>query len=332
MPNDRSAMRFNWFYILIGFLFAGMLFISIRYFRGSGHASVGVAYSREYRINSDKAALVKNISVVPGQQVKAGQLLVELTSSELDINIQKLTQRIEVLESELNEKDKLAQSEISLIHAESGIDIEELNSEIQESESELNLNRKLTSSLKLEADTTSNHPVAQKIRALKLQRTRHEQASAIRIKDILQQSQTAQTQLSNQIGLLRQELSQLEEEKKKLSRYASGPGVIEKIFVKTEEQVDAFTPLLSVNPLHPTMVTGYLVGKKESLAVGTEVSISGYERPKEVFKGKVIGYGSVVPLPEILQKSTAVNAFGREIFIELSGENNFASGEKVLIR
>jgi HlyD family secretion protein len=46
----------------------------------------------------------------------------------------------------------------------------------------------------------------------------------------------------------------------------------------------------------------------------------------------VIGYGSVAELPEILQKSTAVKAFGREIFIEIGLENNFANGEKVLIR
>jgi HlyD family secretion protein len=46
----------------------------------------------------------------------------------------------------------------------------------------------------------------------------------------------------------------------------------------------------------------------------------------------VIGYGSVVQLPLILQKSTAVTGFGREFFVEMDGQNEFATGERVLIR
>jgi HlyD family secretion protein len=77
---------------------------------------------------------------------------------------------------------------------------------------------------------------------------------------------------------------------------------------------------------------GYQVGKKESLPVGTKVSVQSYEHSRLSTEGKVIGYGAVVVLPEILQKYPAVKAFGREVFIEISANNGFATGEKVLIR
>lgn len=325
-------MKFNWFYFLVALLFATMIVVTIRFFHGSGHGSVGIAYSSEYRITAEKPALVKAIPVVPGQQVKQGQLLAELTSADLEINIEKLNHRISILKSELLDKGKLASSEIELVRAESGISIEEINSKIQETEGELNLNRRLSASIQMKSDSSIDHPVVNRIKALGLQKEKHQAASAIRVRDILQENETEQRILSNQIEILERELALLFEEKKKLSKYASAPGVIEKIFVRQDEQVDGFSPLMSVNPLHPSMVTGYLVGRKENLPVGSAVRVSSYDRPKEVVGGTVIGYGAVVALPEILQKATAIKAFGREIFIEVAAENTLASGEKVLIK
>ncbi len=111
-------------------------------------------------------------------------------------------------------------------------------------------------------------------------------------------------------------------------------GVIENVFVKDGEQVSSYTPLLSVTPLRPTTVIGYLVGTKtKEYEVGATVSVKAYGSPSaNPVPGKVIGYGSVSELPEILQKSTAVKAFGREVFIEVSSDNEFANGQKVLIR
>ena len=118
-----------------------------------------------------------------------------------------------------------------------------------------------------------------------------------------------------------------------MNKYAESDGVVENVYVKAGEQVAAFTPLLSVNPVRPSTVVGYLVGKKVSVPeIGSIVEISSYDKRSTSVKGKVIGFGSVTELPEILQKATAVKAFGREVFIEIGSDNNFANGEKVLIR
>ncbi len=325
-------MKVNGFYLLVGALFCAMLFISLRFFRGIGHASVGIAYAKGYTITAEKPAVVKAVNVVPGQEIKEGQLLVELSSNDLEMEIERLTQRIAVLESEQIEKKKAVNSRIALIRAETGVKIEELNTDIAETESDLRLNRQLTKSHQLSRDSTADQPMLEKINALKQQRARHEEAITVRSAEIVRENETEQFMLENEIKLLRKELDLLTDQKKKLNKYATAPGVVESVYVRAGEQIGSYSPIMSVNPLHPTAIVGYLVGRKEPLPVGSAVTISSYERPRFVTTGKIIGYGSVVQLPDILQKSTAVRAFGREVFIESPAENTLAAGEKVLIK
>jgi HlyD family secretion protein len=325
-------MKVNGFYISVLLLMSAMIFVTVKYFKGSGHGSVGLAYAKEHNIKAEKSAIIKSVPVVAGQQVKAGDLLVELTSNDLELEMNKLKNRIAVLRSEQGEKRKVADSKIDLIRSENSIRTEELNTEILESEGELDLNKQLIGSFKLDKDSVAIHPSEMKIKALKKQRSKHEETAAIRIEDVRHDIETDLRNLGNEIGLLEKELELYEQEKVKLSKYAQSPGVVSNVYVKAGEEVEGFTSLLSVNPLHPTTVVGYLVGRKVMLPVGSAVEVSAYERSADRTSGTVIGYGSVVQLPTILQKSTASPAFGREVFIEIPAENAFASGEKVVIR
>lgn len=323
----------NWFYLLIGVLLVLMLYISGRYFKGSGEASIGIAQSTEYKINSEKSALVKSVNTVPGMQVKEGDLLVELTSQALEIEIAKLENRISVLKSERTEKTKLADAEIAYLKAQNDIAMEELEAEIQQTTSEMNMNETLTREFVSGQKPTSENPQTIKINSLKAQKQKHVQALDIKIKDVRQEMMTDQHLLENQIILQESELKLLNDEKSKLNKYASASGVVKNVYVKPGEQVDAFTQLLEINPLRPTTVVAYLVNKKtDGYPIGASVTISSYDQRRNSVAGKVIGYGSVNELPEILQKSTAVKAFGQEVFIEIAPDNFLANGEKVLIR
>jgi len=328
-----KTTQFNWYYSFIGLLLIAMLIISGRYFKGSGNSSIGIAQTKAYKINAEKSALVKSIPVVPGMQVKEGDMLIELTSQELEMDIAKLANRIAVLKSEQDDRIKLADSKISYIKAQNSIELEELDAEILQTTSELNMNETLTKEFVTTEKGSDGSPLMIKINSLKLQKQKHQQAMDIRIKDVRQEGLTEQHLLGNQIALLENEFKLLQEEKSKLSKYASAAGVVKNVYVKSGEQVDAFHPLLEVNPLHPTTVVVYLVGKKTDLySIGSTVSVTSYDQRRNGISGKVIGYGSVSELPEILQKSTAVKAFGQEVFIEVPVDNQLANGEKVLIR
>jgi multidrug resistance efflux pump len=327
--------RFNWFYALIILLFGAMLYISAKFFKGSASSSIGIATAKEYKISSEKSAVVKAVHVQAGQQVKAGDLLMELTSAELDIEIDKLSNKISVMKAEQVAKSKMVESEIAFIRAEEGVTDEELVSEIEQTKSEIDLNRSLTRTFaKDSSENSETSPLDVKVKSLKTQQRKHQMATDIRVEDIEKKNALEQSQLINQIRLAERELELMKDEQRKLSKFAVSDGVIGNIFVKDGEQVSSYTPLLSVTPLRPTTVVAYLVGPKTNeYSVGAAVTVKAYGSPSaQAVPGKVIGYGSVSELPEILQKSTAVKAFGREVFIEIVPENDFANGQKVLIR
>lgn len=328
----KKSSGINWFYSLIGVLLVLMLYVSGRYFKGSGEAAIGIAQTTEYKVNSEKSAMVKSVNVVPGMQVKEGDLLIELSSQELEIEVAKFTNRIAILKSEREEKAKLLTSEIAYIKAETGLKIEELEAEILQTTSEVKMNEALTREF-ISDKKERESPLTIKINSLKLQKIKHEQAMEIKIKDAQQKFKTDQYLLENQIVLQQSELNLLIDEKRKLNKYASAHGVVKNVYVKAGEQVDAFTQLLEINPLRPTTVIAYLVNRKSDVfSIGASVSVSSYDQQRNSIEGKIIGYGSVNELPEILQKSTAIKAFGQEVFIEIPDGNLLANGEKVLIR
>lgn len=325
-------MRLNWFYILIGFLFLAMLFVSFRFFRGSRFTTVGVTYAREFKVNSEKPSLVTTIGVVPGQQVTKGDLLVELSSAELELEIEKMNSRLNVLKSEKSEKMKRNTSAIELLKAERALEIETLESEITQLENEIRLNKSLTRQFAKDTTSSGMNSSELKLRSLKQQRDKHAQSIQIKIEDQLQQRDLDEQLLQNQIKLLEEELALKKKEKSALSKYATEDGVIENIYVRKGEEVEAFTPLVSVDAIHPATVVAYQIGEKSNLQVGASVQVTSYGRRDVIVKGKVVGFGAVVQLPEILQKATAVKAFGREVFIDIEGDNDLATGEKVLVR
>jgi multidrug resistance efflux pump len=337
MANDKNTSGFNWFYVLVALVFGGMIWISAKYFRGSDYSSIGITEVKEYKINSEKSALIKSVKVVPGQQVKAGDLLLDLTSAELEMDIEKITNRIALLKVEQQSKSKLIEAQVAYLEADQGISLEEIETEIAQTKSEIQLNKKLTKELATNSDTSiwneTDNPLQVKLNSLSKQKVKQQQAILIKKTDIRQEGFIDQQQLKNQINLLEQELDLLKSEKAKLIKVATADGVVKNVYVKPGEQVSSYTPLLSITPVAPTMVIGYLAGKNtNAFEVGDSVRVSAYGNGSIKITGKVIGYGAVTELPEILQKSTAVKAFGREIFIEIPAPNNFANGEKVLIR
>ena len=154
----------------------------------------------------------------------------------------------------------------------------------------------------------------------------------IRVNDLILKSNTDQSLIQNQIDLLKDELNLLQKEKASLIKVSLADGVVESIPVKPGDEVDAYTRLVSVLPTHPTSAIAYLQAKAVSPAIGTQVQVQSYDAHSNTTEGKVIGYGAVTSLPDILQKATAVRAFGKEVFIELPAQNEFSTGEKLLIK
>ena len=81
--------KYNTFYIVIAILFITLLTINLFFFKGS-RSFPGVTYSKKYMVNTERASIAGNTYVIPGQPVEPGDLLLELSSPELTLEIETL--------------------------------------------------------------------------------------------------------------------------------------------------------------------------------------------------------------------------------------------------
>jgi len=335
MYNFATHLKINGYYLLTAVLFIGILFISNKYFKGSQYAAVGLAETRSYKINSDKSAIVSKIFTNEGETVNAGDTLLILVNPELEIEIGKTNRRINQLHQEQITEDRVTKAELDFIEASEGIVLEELESDMQKLKAEMRLNETLNIELgkKNDADSKSGNPKQVELTSLTKQYNKQQEAINLKKLEVKQKHAVAKAQFNNQIELLQKELELLQQQNKRLVKTASTRGVIQSIYVKPSEQIDAYTALMSVNPIHPTTVVAYANERNRmNFEIGQKVKVTA-QRDKDLFvEGTIKGFGSVTALPTILQKSTAVAAYGQEIFIEIPAENNFANGEKVIIR
>ena len=313
-------------------LLVGLFFITHKLYNGSGKSWVGVAEAKDYTISSEKQATVHSIHVVQGQAIHAGDTLIQLSSVSLVQDIEKLENRIGLLQSEKKEKQSLVKSDLALLNSSHSIEVNQLGKEIKEAQSELQLNKSLTADLKLNNRQPQASPLEEKIKSLEEEIVLRNKSLQIKTSDINQKNDANQSLLQNQIQLLQNEWSILKRENLGLVKVAASDGVVASIPVKQGEEVDSYTNLISILPKSPSSAVGYLQAEKNNPAIGTKVQLLGYDARWKTAEGKVIGYGAITALPEILQKSTAVKAFGKEIFIELPAQNDFSTGEKLLIR
>lgn len=228
----------------------------------------------------------------------------------------------------LESKIELLKSEINLIRNDT-------KNEIQRIDARIALNKSLSEGI---SENASSAPDS--LSELQLQKKSIQEKGAleiesinIRMKDVLQDHEFDQSQIQATIELAQQELTWRLQEQEKLNKYALFDGVIDNVNVKPGEQVESYSTLLSINPVQPSTVVGYLVGSKDrNRSLGDEVSIQSIEQGSLSTRGRIIGFGSVTVLPQILQKSTAVSAFGLEVFIEITAKNPLPVGEKVMIK
>jgi HlyD family secretion protein len=316
-------------------MFASLMTLNSFYFKGS-KSFLGVTYAKSYKINAEKSGIIKNLFVVPGQEVQIGDQLVEVESPQLNLDIQRLRKEIQLFESEKQEKLQLLNSKIQLLESEKSILRGEIENDVRMIQNEIDLNNRLSNELRNSSQTILTDSLTSlklEIKSIKEKGNLRLKALDIRIQDIKQENNFDQSQIQSKIELAKEELEWKYREERRLNKYATFSGVIESVYVKENEEVEAFTSLMSINPKHPTSIVGYLVGKKDrDKELGQSVVIKSLEQPNLETTGKIIGFGAVVELPDVLEKDNTLKTFGLEIFIEIPEDNPLVIGEKIIVK
>ena len=324
-------MKKNSFFWFTGILFILLLIINTQYFKGN-RSFLGVSYSNPYTINSDRSATVLNTLVSPGETVTNGDTLITLYSPELELDIEKLRKTNLLTESEIEEKNELLESELALFESEKEQRQQEINAEIKLLSQRLNLQQKLSGNERNSVEINQTNEIQLQIESLQQQLSLELLAIDIRVNDVTQEHIFDISQIRARQELATQELAWKERMLNNLTRIAQNDGVVERVYVKPLEQVDSYTPLLSINPRHPTSVLGYLVGQKDrNRQIGDTVTVRSSQESSLITTGVITGFGSVVALPAILQNSSSITTFGLEIYVQIPEKNPLPVGEKVII-
>ncbi|WP_413582303.1 DUF3616 domain-containing protein [Bdellovibrio sp. HCB288] len=130
----------------------------------------------------------------------------------------------------------------------------------------------------------------------------------------------------------RKEMVLIEGRMKNLFVFAEVDGAVGAVNFKNGEKAPAFAPLITLVPLNPTYVNGYINENLSStLKVGQVVEVN--SAGGKVTRGSVVSIGSrIVQIPERLLRIQTLAAWGREVVIKIPRNNEFLLGEKVFVQ
>lgn len=114
--------------------------------------------------------------------------------------------------------------------------------------------------------------------------------------------------------------------------FAETDGIVGSVNFSKGEKAPAFSSLVTVSPEGPTYVQGWVHEALNSdLAVGSPVTVHSLMGHGHAVKGRVAGMGGrFVPIPDRLN-IMGKGAYGREVLVEIEGNNNLLLGERVQI-
>lgn len=296
----------------------------------------GFAENKETEINLDHSVQVDKILVTPGEFVKKGQLLIEVSQTDFVYDIGQEKNNID----ELRIKESLWQSEvegkINILKTKHQTELTEIQDEIQEISAEKKYQESLfvdLESIKTEDRKINYDPLQEKINKLEGEKNRLTTLFEAELANLNQQKSSSKNPFLQKVKSIKDEIERNETRLKKLSLIAPTDGLIGNVHCKEAENITSFKTLITFYEPNPSLVKGFVhedllmqVNLNDSLLVRSTKS------DKFQCKGIVSGLGSrIVEIPERLRKNPEFKTYGREVLIEIPTQNDFLQKEKVVI-
>ncbi|QDK39807.1 DUF3616 domain-containing protein [Bdellovibrio sp. NC01] len=219
---------------------------------------LGVAESREFQVSFDGPVEIKHVHVMPGQNVKRGDLLLELNQTDLELQLRTLKARFDKLSAEIKLREEISTVTKDSVHLPEGAD-----------------------PLKTELNDT------------------------------------------------RKEMELVERKLRNLYVFAEVDGTVGAVNVKDGERAPSFAALVTLLPLQPSFVNGYVNENLQStIQIGQKVEVA--SATGKSVQGTVVSIGTrIVQIPQRLLRIQNLQAWGREVVVKIPPTNDFLLGEKV---
>ncbi len=324
--------KFNLFYAsmaVVGLL----LFVA---FRPDFHKELsfyGFAESRATEINYNYAVVVEKILVKPGEEVQAGQVLMELSRRKSKETLEDQSFRIAQLKAEESLWVHKLENEIEELKMDRQVRLADIDRKIERTQKELAYKKSLFGGLQsIEPAEPTYVPLEDALASYQQEKLDLNQLYTLKIEGLKDEIALGKSPYSEEIKRYLAE-QQFDESQKVIPILVKAPadGLIGNITCKEEEHIPAYSTLLSFYEPHSGIIKGYV---HEDLTLEVEIGqtylVSSLKDEKVSYPGKVIGLGSrIVEIPSRLRKIEALKAYGREVLIEISKDNSFLQKEKV---
>lgn len=322
------------------FVLSCLVFLCITfYFKSESTQFYGIADTKEIIISAEESVEVKEISVVQGQMVKAGDTLVVLNQPMLSILINEISHTLDEYKALKKHGENFSRAEIRKYVAVQEERANEIAVEIRELEAQYEMNKRLVSELRgvkkeiINEKYDSLNPIKAQIKSLKTLLESVRNPALVEMNRLEKDLYLQNNPIDAQIQRYTQELALLQEKQKSLIKCAQINGVIGMVKFKPGEKVSPFDTILTLHAKAPSFAKGFIHEKLYSrVSIDDTVTIRSVTDKNQVMFGTVAGVGSrIVEYPFRLLKRADIPVWGREVLVKLPNNNNLLLGEKVLI-
>lgn len=295
----------------------------------------GFAESRVTEINYNYAVVVDKILVKPGQEVKAGEVIMKLSRRKAKETLADQGFHIAQLKAEERLWKQKQENEIEQLKINHQARLAEIDRKIEHCQKELAYKKSLMEDLQsIDPMESSYKPLEDLLASYHQEKEDVQRLFALKIEGMTEELALGKNPYSEQINRHIAE-RQFDESQQHIPIEVVAPtdGLIGNISCKEEEHIPAYSTLLTFYEPHSGIIEGYV---HEDLTlqveIGQEYTISSLKDETISFQGKVIGLGSrIVEIPSRLRKIETFKAYGREVLIEIPKDNSFLQSEKVSI-
>ena len=295
----------------------------------------GFAESRATEINYNYPVVVEKILVKPGQEVKAGEILIELSRRKTKEVLEDQNFRIAELKADEALWKKKVINEISELTINKQNQISEVDAKIEKTAHEITYRKSLVEGLTvITPKETSYKPLEETLMRYRQKKKDLEQLFDAKIKGLEDELALGQNPYREQIRRYIAEKAFDESQKiQPIVVTAPTDGLVGNISCKEAEHIPSYSTLMTFYEPHSEIIEGYV---HEDLTlevkIGQKFTISSLKDEQIKYQGVVIGLGSrIVEIPARLRKIDVLKAYGREVLIEIPTQNDFLQKEKVSI-
>ncbi len=327
-------------YLLLGvWLIIMLILLTVSFhYKSAADAIVAQVDPQRIAISYEKAVMLKSIRVIPGQDVRAGDTLLEVDRPDLLLDIEQSENKLKSLridrQKTLDEyNNRILSSEIDM-HSK----LFDIDQQISLVESRISSNKKLLQDLAtLENENgitidslAGNNEI--KLKRLKEEKAGNEKAYLAKLSKIEQEKISSLELIDNNISIHEMELSLLQGEKNSLIKVSPVNGTVGNVYSEIDELIKPYTTIISIYKAKPTVIKAYISERhRQEVSIGDKVLVESSNREYSI-EGEIFEVGSrVTDFPQRLLENKLV-LFGQEIFISIPENNKFLNGEKVYVK